>query len=193
MQVLQDFLDADLHKKLENLFLDPLFDWHYTSPTATLFDELGNDTGEPMDDNFMFAHTFYHVMEDGFTIISPYMQEFIEPTLWVIKNTLGYSETVKIKAGMYTNQGIVNKTGVHTDFPEHSKKGMGVYTTMVYHVNDNNGSTVVENDSTGGLMYYGTVPQKANQMVVFDGSKEHYGTTHTNSKVRLVLNYNFLM
>ena len=122
-----------------------------------------------------------------------YMQEFIEPTLWAIKNTLGFSDAVKIKAGMYTNQGIVNKTGVHTDFPEYTKKGMGVYTTMVYHVNDNNGSTVVETESTGGLMYRAEITQKANQMIAFDGSKEHYGTTHTNSKVRLVLNYNFLM
>ena len=193
MQVIQDFFDEDVYKKLERLFLDPLFDWHYTSPTATLTDDQGLDTGEPMDDNYMFAHTFYHAMEDGFTIISPYMQEFIEPTLWAIKNTLGFSDPIKIKAGMYTNQGKVNRTGVHTDFPEYTLKGMGVYTTMVYHINDNNGSTVVVTESTGGLMYRAEIPQKANQMVVFDGSKEHYGTTHTDTKVRLVLNYNMMM
>ena len=184
MQVTQDFFDEDVHKKLERLFLDPMFDWHYTSPTATLFDDTGLDTGEPMDDNFMFAHTFYHAMEDGFTIASPYMQEFIEPTLWAIKNTLGFSDAIKIKAGMYTNQGIVNKTGVHTDFPEYTKKGMGTYTTMVYQLNGNNGSTVVGDK---------VVPQKVNQMIVFDGINEHYGTTQTDTKIRLVLNYNFLM
>jgi hypothetical protein len=192
MQVIQDFFDEEVYKKLENLFLDPMFDWHYTSPTATIFNDDGYDTGEPMDNNYMFAHTFYHAMEDGFTIISPYMQEFIEPTLWAIKNTLGFSDPIKIKAGLYTNQGKVNKTGIHTDFPEHTNKGLGIYTTMIYHINDNNGSTVVDDDNTG-LMYRAEVPQKANQMVVFDGSKNHYGATQTDTKVRLVLNYNFSM
>jgi len=192
MQVIQDFFDEEVYKKLENLFLDPMFDWHYTSPTATLFNDEGLDTGEPMDDNYMFAHTFYHAMEDAFTIVSPYMQEFIEPTLWAIKNTLGFSDAIKIKAGLYTNQGKVTRTAIHTDFPEHTNKGLGIYTTMVYHINDNNGSTVVDDDNTG-LMYRAEVPQKANQMIVFDGSKEHYAVTHTDTKVRLVLNYNFLM
>ena len=39
LQVIENYLDENLHKKIQELFLTNKFDWYYISPTATYFDE----------------------------------------------------------------------------------------------------------------------------------------------------------
>ena len=69
LQVIENYLDKKLHEKIQELFLYNRFDWYYISPTATYFDEEGQDTGIPKDDNFMFVHCFIQEFggEDGST------------------------------------------------------------------------------------------------------------------------------
>ena len=173
------------------MFLANDFAWYYVSPTATYFDEDGQDTGVPKDDNFMFVHCFLQefggegsteVPEVPQTVISPHMDEYMKPVLFQMQQTFAFPNPIgvlRIKANMYTRTGKSEAIGVHTDFP-----GLTIpdtYVTMVYQVNGYNGATVVGDR---------VIPSKANQLVAFDGTCEHYGTTQTDEKVRIVINFN---
>ena len=140
----------------------------------------------------MFVHCFIQEFggEEGSTevpaapqtVVSPYMEEYMKPVLWKMQQTFAFPNPIgvlRIKANMYTNTGKSEAIGVHTDFP-----GLTIpdtYVTMVYQVNGNNGATVVGDR---------VIPSKANQLVAFDGTCEHYGTTQTDEKVRIVINFN---
>ena len=191
LQVIENYLDKKLDEKIQGLFLANDFAWYYVSPTATYFDEDGQDTGVPKDDNFMFVHCFLQefggegsteVPEVPQTVISPHMDEYMKPVLFQMQQTFAFPNPIgvlRIKANMYTRTGKSEAIGVHTDFP-----GLTIpdtYVTMVYHVNGNNGTTVVGDR---------VIPSKANQLVAFDGTCEHYGTTQTDEKVRIVINFN---
>jgi len=191
LQVIENYLDKKLHEKIQGLFLANDFAWYYVSPTATYFDEDGQDTGVPKDDNFMFVHCFLQefggegsteVPEVPQTVISPHMDEYMKPVLFQMQQTFAFPNPIgvlRIKANMYTRTGKSEAIGVHTDFP-----GLTIpdtYVTMVYQVNGNNGATVVGDR---------VIPSKANQLVAFDGTCEHYGTTQTDEKVRIVINFN---
>ena len=191
LQVIENYLDKKLHEKIQGLFLANDFAWYYVSPTATYFDEDGQDTGVPKDDNFMFVHCFLQefggegsteVPEVPQTVISPHMDEYMKPVLFQMQQTFAFPNPIgvlRIKANMYTRTGKSEAIGVHTDFP-----GLTIpdtYVTMVYQVNGNNGATVVGDR---------VIPSKANQLVAFDGTSEHYGITQTDEKVRIVINFN---
>ena len=195
LQVIENFLDKKLYKKLESLFLSNSFDWYIISPTATYFDEDGQDTGVPKDENFMFVHCFIqelggeqgstNVPETPQTVISKYTEEYMKPVLTKMQQTFAFPNPIgvlRIKANMYTNQGKSEAIGVHTDFPGLTEPD--TYVTMVYHVNGNNGTTVVGDR---------VIPSKANQLVAFDGTCEHYGTTQTDEKIRIVINFNIML
>ena len=181
LQVIENYLDEKLHKKIETLFLSNRFDWYFISPTATYF-ENGVDTFVPLDDIFIFVHCFVQEFEEAQTTISPYFEEYMKPILFNMQQTFGFPNPIgvlRVKANMYTNTGKSEATGPHTDFP-----GLTIpdtYVTMVYHVNGNNGATVVGDR---------VIPSKANQLIAFDGTCEHYGISQTDEKVRLVVNFN---
>ena len=191
LQVIENYLDKKLHEKIQGLFLANDFAWYYVSPTATYFDEDGQDTGVPKDDNFMFVHCFLQefggegsteVPEVPQTVISPHMDEYMKPVLFQMQQTFAFPNPIgvlRIKANMYTRTGKSEAIGVHTDFPGLTEPN--IYVTMVYQVNENNGTTVVGDR---------VIPSKANQLVAFDGTCEHYGTTQTDEKVRIVINFN---
>ena len=188
LQVIENYLDKKLHEKIQGLFLANDFAWYYVSPTATYFDEDGQDTGVPKDDNFMFVHCFLQefggegsteVPEVPQTVISPHMDEYMKPVLFQMQQTFAFPNPIgvlRIKANMYTRTGKSEAIGVHTDFPRLTIPD--TYVTMVYQVNGNNGATVVGDR---------VIPSKANQLVAFDGTCEHYGTTQTDEKVRIVI------
>jgi len=69
---------------------------------------------------------------------------------------------------------------LHTDFKEEVKGA----TTSVYYINDNNGYTVFPKLKK-------QIKSKANRLVSFPVNTEHTGTTHTNKKIRLVINFNY--
>ena len=63
---------------------------------------------------------------------------------------------------------------------------MGVipYTTAIFYVNSNNGYTEFENGAI--------VESEENRMVVFPAEMKHRGTSCTDKKIRVVINFNYL-
>ena len=83
---------------------------------------------------------------------------------------------VRVKANLYlrTNERIVH--GYHTDYPFECK-------TAIFSLNSNDGLTKFENGQE--------VESVENRMVIFNGLLKHTGTTCTNQKTRMNINFNY--
>lgn len=125
--------------------------------------------------HFMFSHVF---MNDG-NVVNPRLFEPVRGMIPELLKKTKFIGVTRIRAVLYTNQGreIIHPT--HTDIPldsEFSDK----FKTAVYHVNSCNGKTVIGDQE---------IISQANQMILFDNIP-HYGTTQTDTDIRVVLNFN---
>ena len=66
--------------------------------------------------------------------------------------------------------------GLHTDAPFKCK-------TAILYINTNNGITIFETGEE--------IKSEENKIVMFPSNLKHTGTTHTDEKVRVVLNINY--
>ena len=66
--------------------------------------------------------------------------------------------------------------GYHTDFPFECK-------TAIFYINSNNGLTLFKNGQI--------IESVENRMVIFNSQLEHTGTTSTDTKNRIVVNFNY--
>jgi hypothetical protein len=124
---------------------------------------------EDSDHNFQFVHIFYN----NYSINSEYMQ-ILNPVI----NKLNPLALVRIKANLTVKTNEVVDYGYHTDFKTDTK----LY-SAVYYINNNNGYTKFENNKI--------VESKENRMVIFDSQLLHTGTTHTDERLRVLINFNF--
>lgn len=120
-------------------------------------------------DRFQFTHNLYRDGEQ-----SPYL-ELVGPVLHAIKATNVY----RVKANIKGRTPEAEVGGWHTDFPPEELVCM----TGVFYLNDNNGYTVFEDGSK--------VESKANRFVAFRSDQKHSGVSHTDVKVRCLINFNY--
>ena len=91
---------------------------------------------------------------------------------------------VRIKLNLFLNRGIPVSSGWHVDMGE-DRKGGPSYKTGIFHLNTNNGFTLLEDGTTVGSV--------ANRLVVFNGGYTvHTGITQTDADVRAFLNLNYI-
>lgn len=121
--------------------------------------------------NFQFTHIFYNeqtIKSDFFYLIEPILKK-INPL-----------SILRIKANLTTIQKEIIPYDMHTDFDfkqEYIKTG-------IYYVNTNNGKTIFENNKE--------IISEENKFVSFPHNLKHSGTTHTNTKTRIVINLNWI-
>ena len=163
VEVYQDFLSKDHFAEIYHLFMTEKLPWFFADRVVST------------ERHFMFQHVF---MDDG-KIIN---ERFFQPVRGMIPQLLQKLEFVgvsRIRAVLYTNQGREISHPEHVDIPLNS----GVsdkFKTIVYHVNECNGMTVIGNHK---------IKSKDNQLIVFDNIP-HYGTVQTDMDIRVVLNFN---
>jgi hypothetical protein len=121
----------------------------------------------PGDGNFQFVH-FYHWNHEWRADIS-----YLQPIL----DKLNPYAICKIKANLLTPTKEVKVNGWHVDVESNK------FTTCIYYVNDNDGYTEFEDGTK--------VESKANRLVMFNSALKHRGTTSTEKRV--VLNLNFVL
>ena len=166
MKIEDDFLDQKEFDELQTLMLGPNFAWHYI---------VGIDY-EWQKNKFMFDHILY---DDGVPR-SPFLEKLntiikiIQPmSLW------------RIKANLLTRTPNIIENSFHVDmadlkeFPEKLKQ----WTTSIFYVNTNNGYTKFEDGTK--------VESVANRMVSFPSNMKHTGTSCTDEKTRIVINFNY--
>lgn len=120
------------------------------------------------DNMFQFTHAFYkdnNVYSDFFKILFP------------ILNIIKPFSIVRIKANLLTKTEKIIEHGMHVDFNEKNLK------TAIFYCNTNNGYTKFENGKI--------IKSEENKMVIFNCKEKHTGSTCTDKKNRIVINFNY--
>jgi hypothetical protein len=124
-------------------------------------------------DKFQFIHVFYELCEplESLSILNP-VTELLRPV-----------SVFRIKANLLTRTPEIIENKLHVDMtflPEEKQKQ---WTTSIFYINTNNGYTKFEDGTK--------VNSVANRMVSFPSNMKHTGTSCTDEKTRVVINFNY--
>ena len=128
------------------------------------------------ENKFQFIHPFY-----GYCIPNSPSIEILNSILEKINPLAIY----RIKANLLTRTPNIEKNEFHMDigglddFPEKLKH----WTTSIFYINTNNGYTEFEDGTK--------VESVVNRMVTFPSNIKHRGTSCTDEKTRIVINFNY--
>ncbi len=124
-------------------------------------------------DKFQFTHSFYK--DSG---PSSFFYDTITPVLRRIK----YKELFRIKANLLTRTSKIEPNTFHTDIQ--GNWGVIPYITSIFYLNTNDGYTEFEDGTK--------IESIENRWVSFPEDTKHRGTSCTNERVRVVINFNYL-
>jgi len=166
MKIEDNFLKQEEFDKIQNLLMGDTFPWYY-NPTI----DLAND-----EDKYQFIHLFY----DAYIPISVNIK-IINPLVYGIKPISLW----RVKANLLTRTPNIIENTFHTDIGKLIDKPekLAQWTTSIFYVNTNNGYTKFEDGTK--------VESVANRVVTFPANMKHHGTSCTNEKTRVVINFNY--
>jgi len=163
IKIEDDFLDQREFVKLQTFMMGNNVPWHYLDGI-----EYPNEVNK-----FQFILNFY---KDNAPL---YFCEILDPILKIIEPISLWS----IKANLLTKTSNIIENTFHTDIVGLSEEKIKSFTTSIFYVNTNNGYTKFENDSI--------VESVANRMITFPTNLKHKGTSCTDQKTRVVINFNY--
>ena len=125
-----------------------------------------------LKNNIQFVHPIYQMHQA--------QSDLFFELLPILKPKLKFRQFVRIKANctLCTSESIIH--GLHTDINHFDNTGLK---TAIFYLNTNNGFTIFEDKTK--------VNSVENRMIVFPASMKHSGATCTDTKERLVINFNF--
>ena len=164
MKIEDDFLKQEDFDKIQKLMDEPSpFPWFYAD-RIVFEDDV---------DKFQFIHAFY----DNHMPMSPFSNE-----LDSIINIIQPFSIVKIRAKLLTRTPEIVESTFHVDIPL-LEENLKQWTTSIFYINTNNGYTKFED---------GTIVESvANRMLSFPANMKHCGTSCTNERRRIVINFNY--
>jgi len=166
-KVIENLIDKEEFKKIQNIFTNSAYlPWYYNSTT----------THQTDDNDFMFTHTIY--LDDQ--IKSDVYNDCINLFFKVSQEVKRY-KLLRIKANLYTNQSKNIYHKVHVDY-----KDLKDYKTAVYNFSTCNGGTILYLEDKEI-----DIPSIENSLIIFDGNIKHRGYTQTDTKTRILLNFDF--
>ena len=166
MKIEDNFIDQENFDKLQSVM------WGGNSGIYWFYKDRIVSTDAANTDKFQFIHIFYkHEPQSPFMDILIPILEKIDPI-----------SISRIKANLHTKTSKIEESSFHTDtkMSEEKKKQ---WTTSIFYVNTNNGYTEFEDGTK--------VESVANRMVTFSSNLKHRGTTCTDEKTRVVINFNY--
>ena len=164
MKIQDNFLPQEQYETIRDTMMAADFPWFYNS---SVIDGVDNDND--ISDRGQLVHCFYKENEE-------YAASTHFPLLVPLMDMLGINTIFRIKANLQLRTESIEKTGWHDD-------GYVPCTTSIYYINSNDGMTEFEDGSL--------VDSVANRMVSFNGRTQHRGSTHTNTKTRVLINFNY--
>ena len=164
--ILDDFLKQSEFEQIRTTML-----CNYGFPWGFIDTYLDNREMIECDElnNWQFVHLMYDrgkPCSDYYGLVAPILNH----------RKLGLVSLVRVKANLNTYTPEKIRSGFHCDVPYEC-------TTAIYYVNTNNGCTVFENGEE--------VQSLENRLVVFPSTMKHTGTTCTDQKRRVVINFNY--
>ena len=165
MKIEDDFLDEKEFGELQAFMMGQQISWVFTP-----FIVYENDK----DVKFQFIHEFYIGNAPHSRSI-----ERLDPIL----NKIKFISLFRIKANLLTRTPNIIENEFHVDMGGVSKEKLKQWTTSIFYVNTNNGYTKFEDGTK--------VESVANRMVTFPANIKHRGTSCTDEKQRIVINFNY--
>ena len=163
MKIEDDYLDHKHFDKLQKTIMGDYFTW--------LFRDFVTDKENKKDPNFQFIHVVYYK-----SVVDPITMQVLEPVL----QKIGAQGLHRIKINLQTQTSKIIENEFHTDIHEDSDDG---WLTAILYMNTNNGYSKFED---------GTVVESvANRMVTFPAKRRHKGSSCTDEKRRVVINFNY--
>ena len=171
IKIVNNLLEVELFEDLVWHMMGAEFPWYY----CPHIDYEGENFGLT---NFQFEHWFYftsydHKVSAQLDLMHPII-EYIDPiALW------------RIKANLLTNTSEVFENSYHIDIGnlKDEPTKLSQWTTSIYYLNTNNGYTKFED---------GTIVESvANRLVTFPANLMHTGTTCSDEKTRVVINFDY--
>ena len=164
MKIEDNFLKQEDFDKIQKLMMEPSpFPWFYAD-RIVFEDDV---------DKFQFIHAFY----DNHMPMSPFSNE-----LDSIINIIQPFSIVKIRAKLLTRTPEIVESTFHVDIPL-LEENLKQWTTSIFYINTNNGYTKFED---------GTIVESvANRMLSFPANMKHCGTSCTDERRRIVINFNY--
>lgn len=166
IKIKNNFLNEKDFNVIKDIMLSSRFPWYYNK---TKVDTEGKDNLY----NYQLTHTFF---TDGSINSNAY--NLLEPILQKLK----VKELIRIKANLVPRTSSIHQFEKHTD-QDFNCKGAILY------INSNNGCTIFEEGRRDGSSKH--VTSKENRIVLFNANKKHQGTTCTNEKIRVLINFNY--
>ena len=168
----------------------------------SMIDMRSSGTNTQADDsNFSWFHHAEVVTPDCEEKDTPkkyqhmFVHSFFESNIGVITNKINWSlvlpimekldvgQCLRIKANLYPSTEKIYTHGFHMDMPYSNVM------TALYFVNSNNGYIYFKPEDDKPVV---KIESKKNRLVVFPNGLLHSGTTCTDEKVRVVINFNYL-
>ena len=118
----------------------------------------------------LFEYQLLHIFYDKDLVNSDHFNS-LKPLL----NKLNCLSLIRIKANLTPLTQELIKYKPHKDQLFKCK-------IAIYYVNNNNGYTIIEGKK---------IESKKNRIVLFDSTREHYGTNSTDCNNRMVINFNY--
>ena len=164
MKIEDYFLEEKEFVPIQKVLMSGQFAWFYMDMI---------DDGEDID-KFQFIHNLYfnHAPTSEFLkTVEPILKKLNPMSLWRIKANL-----------LIRTPNIVENT-FHVDISDFSEEKLKQWTTSILYINTNNGYTKFEDGTK--------VESVANRMVIFPSNMKHTGTSCTDEKTRVVINFNY--
>ena len=162
MKIIKNFLPKEIYFKIQETLMSDSFPWFYNEDVLTPSDR------KEQTSFFQFTHNFY---KDKM----PWSDHFhlLEPILNIIKPI----SIVRIKANLNTQTKNIVETGLHKDDEDDRLR------SAVFFLNTCNGYCKIINEK---------VYSEDNKMVLFNSNTIHTGSTTTDQKRRVLINFIYL-
>ena len=168
MEIIDNYINQKEFDEIQNLMMGPEFEWFYASAIDNE-EELQEDTGK-----FQFTHMFhfeFRPLSPHCKILRPILETNLPVSIW------------RIKANLLTKTPNIVANSFHIDMGDIPEYKLKQWTTSIFYVNSNNGYTEFEDGTK--------VESVANRMVTFPTNLKHRGTSCTDEKTRVIINFNF--
>lgn len=162
-KVVDNFLENDVFKELQNIMLGDNFPWYYNDYVTREEDVNGIK-------EYQLTHVFFkdNEINSGFFNILDSVFDAIDPNI-----------LLRVKANLVPHTEKIFEHDWHVDLPGTKCK------TAILYLNSNNGYTLFKDSDE-------KIDSVENRFVSFDSDMEHRGSTCTDSKVRAVINFNYI-
>tara|TARA_E500000331_G_C17196888_1_gene687524 strand:+ start:755 stop:1285 length:531 start_codon:yes stop_codon:yes gene_type:complete len=175
IEVYDDFLGLREFADLQEYYTGDNCDWKLNPRIVFPWDE---DTL----DNYQFTHTIFRnyelMAEEGWKYVGPVLGKLTDGTKHPVKVVL------RVKANLRTRTTEIQPSSYHQDYADVFGDTKIPYYSAIYYVNSNDGYTEFK---TGEK-----IESVANRLLLFSGDQDHRGTSCTNAKQRIVINFNYV-